>query len=321
MRILIVDDSQDSGEITEAALLSAGYTDVKMTDSASGAFKLLDIGKPTGEPSRVDVVLLDIVMPGIDGIEACARIRGDPRYGDLPIIMVTSLQDMDSLGNAFVAGATDYVSKPINRIEIVARVRAAIKLKSELDRRQSRERDLLTFLSTSGEHRAGLWIDPVTGLFVGEVAEAYLVAATHFSSDCETSVIALTIDRLDAVRSTRGDMAVAGIMARVARAVRAISANVGVVAAAYRDGVIVLVVPELPSKAAVQLGEALRASVSKLRLSNPEAISASHVTASVAVVTGMVSRGIDSVHLLTRALSAIPKVVAAGGNRVVPEYA
>jgi PleD family two-component response regulator len=85
--------------------------------------------------------------------------------------------------------------------------------------------------------------------------------------------------------------------------------------------VIVLVVPELPSKAAVQLGEALRASVSKLRLSNPEAISASHVTASVAVVTGMVSRGVDSVHLLTRALSAVPKVVAAGGNRVVPEYA
>ncbi len=67
--------------------------------------------------------------------------------------------------------------------------------------------------------------------------------------------------------------------------------HVGVVAAAYRDGVIVLVVPELPSRAAVQLGEALRASVSKLRLANPEAIAADHVTASVAVVTGMVSRG------------------------------
>jgi PleD family two-component response regulator len=116
-------------------------------------------------------------------------------------------------------------------------------------------------------------------------------------------------------------MAVAGIMARVARAVRASAAHVGVVAAAYRDGVIVLIVPELPSKAAVQLGEALRASVSKLRLSNPESIAASHVTASVAVVTGMVSRGVDSVRLLTRALSVIPKVVAAGGNRVVPEYA
>lgn len=116
-------------------------------------------------------------------------------------------------------------------------------------------------------------------------------------------------------------MAVAGIMARVARAVRSIAANVGVVAAAYRNGVIVLVVPELPSKAAVQLGESLRASVSKLRLSNPESIAATHVTASVAVVTGCVNRGIDSVQLLTRALATVPQIAAAGGNRVVPEYA
>ena len=116
-------------------------------------------------------------------------------------------------------------------------------------------------------------------------------------------------------------MAVAGIMARVSRAVRAIPTNVGVVAAANRDGVIVLVAPELPAKGAVLLGEMLRATVAKLRLSNPEAISADHVTASVAVVTGMVRREADSVHLLTRALSAIPKVVAAGGNRVVPEFA
>ena len=322
MRILIVDDSEDGRDVAEAMLLAAGYVEVSTVSSAAEAYRFLAIGGPATEgPSPVDLVLLDILMPEIDGIEACARIRNEVRYGDVPIIMVTLLDDMDSLANAFVAGATDYITKPLNRVELLARVRSALKLNSELSRRRARERELLQFMSTWGDRRASNWIDKTTGLFVGEVAEAYLVAATHFSSDSETSVIALSIDRLEAVRSTRGDMAVAGIMARVARAVRAIAANVGVVAAAYRDGVIVLVVPELPSKAAVQLGEALRASVSKLRLSNPESIAASHVTASVAVVTGMVSRGIDSVHLLTRTLSAIPKVAAAGGNRVVPEYA
>jgi phosphoserine phosphatase RsbU/P len=322
MRILVVDDSEDGRDIAEAMLLAAGYADVRTMKSAAEAYRFLAVGGPaTQEPSQVDLVLLDILMPEIDGIEACARIRNEERYSDVPIIMVTSLDDTGSLANAFVAGANDYITKPLNRVELLARVRSALKLKSELGRRQARERELLQFMSTWGDRRAANWIDKTTGLFVGEVAEAYLLAARQFSSDSETSVIALSIDRLEAVRSTRGDMAVAGIMSRVARAVRAIAARVGVIAAAYRDGVIVLVVPELPSEAAAQLGEAMRAAVCKLRISNPESIAASHVTASVAVVTGMVSRGIDSVDLLTRALSAVPKVAAAGGNRVVPQYA
>src|ERR1700676_2745608 len=98
MRILIVDDSQDSCDLTEAALLSAGYTDVATAPSAWEAFKFLDIGRNSNrDGAQADIVLLDIVMPEVDGIEACARIRSDERYADIPIIMVTSLEDMESL--------------------------------------------------------------------------------------------------------------------------------------------------------------------------------------------------------------------------------
>src|SRR5579862_4692204 len=174
LRILVVDDQEDSRDLTEGALLSAGYTDIVTAESGWGALKILDVGRTTEAGPPVDLMLLDIVMPEMDGVEACARVRNDERYADLPIIMVTSLDDMDSLTNAFVAGANDYVTKPINRIELVARVRAALKLKAELDRRQARERELLAFLSSWGDRRASLWIDENTGLFVGEVAEAYL---------------------------------------------------------------------------------------------------------------------------------------------------
>jgi sigma-B regulation protein RsbU (phosphoserine phosphatase) len=201
MRILIVDDQEDARDLTEAALQSAGYNDVITASSAWEALKFLDVGRTTDEPPAVDLLLLDIVMPEMDGIEACARIRNDARYADFPIIMVTSLDDMDSLASAFIAGATDYVTKPVNLIELVARVRAALKLKSELDRRQARERELLGFLSNWGDRRATLWIDEATGLFVGEIAEAYLTATTRQQDDETISILAVTLDRFDVYRS------------------------------------------------------------------------------------------------------------------------
>jgi PleD family two-component response regulator len=320
MGILVVDDSEEGRDIAEAMLLAAGYTDVSTAASAVEAYRYLAIGGPfPQEHHSVDLVLLDIMMPDIDGIEACARIRNDPRHSDVPIVMATAINDMNSLANAFVAGATDYITKPINRVELVARVRSALRLKSELDRRLARERELLEFMSIWGDNRASQWIDKATGLFIGEVAEAYLIAAADFPSGKDTSVIALAIDRFDAYRSTQGEAVAASIKARVAGAVRATATTVGVVAGAYRNGLIVLVVPELKSGPTVELGEALRAAVSKLGIANSESIAADHVTASIVVVSGRPDRWTDRFNLLTRAIAAIPRVTAAGGNRVVLE--
>jgi sigma-B regulation protein RsbU (phosphoserine phosphatase) len=317
MRILVVDDSEDSRDLTEGALLSAGYTDIVTASSGWEAMKILDIGRATEEKPTIDVALLDIVMPEMDGVEACARIRNDSRYGDLPIIMVTSLDDMNSLSNAFVAGATDYVTKPVNRVELIARVRAALKLKQELDRRQARERELLSFLSNWGDRRSGLWVDEATGLFVGEVAEAYLSTACGCRSGEEISIVALMLDRFDVYSATNGDAAARGVIAEVSRAVRRLAATIGVIAASYRNGMIVLVAPELGSNAARELGETLRATVAKLHVVNSESVVSDYVTASVVAVTGQVKRAVDRVHLLTQAIARVQDAAAAGGDRVV----
>jgi CheY-like chemotaxis protein len=144
MRILIVDDSEESCEIIQAALLSGGYADIGVAHSASEAFEWLGIGRPSIRASpEADIILLDFLMPKTDGIEACARIRDDPRYGDTPIIMVTSLDDMDSLAKAFMAGANDYVTKPIHRPDLVAHVQAAGMRSREARPRQARSHDRL----------------------------------------------------------------------------------------------------------------------------------------------------------------------------------
>jgi PleD family two-component response regulator len=317
MRILLVDDSEDARDITEAMLISANYRDVVTATSAWEAFKILDLGKPVSDRPPIDIVLLDIVMPEIDGIEACARIRNDVRYSDIPIIMVTSLEDMDSLANAFVAGATDYVTKPVNRTELVARVRSALKLKGELERRQARERELMAFLSSWGSRRATVWIDDVTGLFVGEVAEAYLGSPMGLGEDESVSVLALAVDRMDAYRAKQGEYAARCVLAQVAQAVRMIPATVGVVAAAYRNGPLVLVAPGLDAPAAVRLADVVRTEISKLRIANSESVVADHFTVSVAAVTGRLDGGCDGTHLLTRAISTIQTAAEGGGNRVV----
>jgi diguanylate cyclase (GGDEF)-like protein len=234
--------------------------------------------------------------------------------------MVTSLADADSLGNAFVAGATDYITKPVSRVELLARVRSALKLKAELDRREAREQQLLEVMSASDDHRSASLIDEANGLFSGQVAEAYLATDSNFAANSDTSIIALAIDRIEACRAAQGDEVAAAMVAKVAREVRATPAAVGVIAAAYRGDIIVLVAPGMESRAALKLAEALRASIAKLRISNPEAIAASHVTASVAVVTAKALDSHDRLHLLTRAISSLSKIAATGGNRVMPEF-
>jgi phosphoserine phosphatase RsbU/P len=319
VRLLLVDDSQDSRDLTEGALLSAGYADILTAASGWEALKILDVGRTTDENPSIDVVLLDIVMPEMDGVEACARMRNDPRYVDVPIIMVTALSDMDSLSNAFLAGATDYVTKPINRIELVARVRAALRLKQELDRRQARERELLAFLSSWGDRRAGMWIDEATGLFIGEAAEAYLKCVCGSDSGEVISVLALalTLDHLDGHGAANGEKFRRDALAQVGRAVRRLAATIGSVAAAYQNGIIILIAPELGANSARELAETLRATVQKLRLRNSESVASDYVTASVAAVTGRVKRTVDWVQPLNQAISGVQQAADAGGNRVL----
>ena len=317
MNIFVVDDSEDSRDIAEAALFTAGYRDITTAVSARDAYMKLNLDRPDVPAVPIDLMLLDIVMPEIDGIEACARIRNDARYVDVPIIMVTSLGDMDSLANAFVAGATDYITKPVNRIELLARVRSALKLKAELERRLARERELLDFLSTWGDRRASLWIDENTGLLVGEVAEAYLTAVTEHQTE-EASIVALAIDRLDVLRARHGEGAARQVLAQVAKVVQQTAATIGVIAAAYHNGLIVLVVPDLGPDAALELAETLQIDIAALAIPNSEAIAANHITASIAVTSGRVRSGADRVQLLTRAIATAQKTAANGGDRVVP---
>lgn len=317
MRILIVDDDDDARDLTEAMLKAAHLRDTVKAGSAWEAFKVLDLGQDTRQSPNVDIILLDIVMPEMDGAEACARIRRDERYADIPIIMVTSLGDEETLSNAFAAGATDYVTKPAKPIELVARVRAAMRIKGELDRRIARERELVSFVANWGQRRSAIWVDDVTGLFVGEVAEAYMSAMGGPGLDNCISVLSATVDNLDAYRSTRGEFAAREVLAQAAQVIMGVPATVGVVAAAYRDGPMVLVAPDWDLEAGADLAQRLSDAIAQRLFLAPGGELPERFTASVAVVTGRLGSGTDGAVLLAQAISAAQGASRAGGNRVV----
>ncbi len=117
--ILIVDDDSITRKTLRAVLSKNGYRVVD-ADSGAAALEMFSNVKP-------DLVLLDVVMPGMDGFEVCAQIRSQPEYQTLPILMLTGLDDVGSIDNAFDVGATDFITKPINWALLGQRLRYAFR--------------------------------------------------------------------------------------------------------------------------------------------------------------------------------------------------
>ncbi len=113
MGILIVDDSADIRNLHTTLLHAEGYSDVVTVASAREAFHHLGMNDPEARDPKVDLILMDITMPEMDGVEACFWIKAMPRLREIPIIMVTSHQEVNYLDEAFAAGAVDYITKPV----------------------------------------------------------------------------------------------------------------------------------------------------------------------------------------------------------------
>jgi len=141
MTILIVDDSPDQHTLLRSILGKAGHTDIMSADSAKSALSLLNLNGQ--EPTKqVDLILMDVLMPEQDGVETCRQIKNCAHLRDVPVIMVTAKNDLSNLQAAFAAGANDYINKPVQGVELLARVSSALALKQETDRRKAHEMDL-----------------------------------------------------------------------------------------------------------------------------------------------------------------------------------
>lgn len=121
--LLVVDDEPDNFDVIEAMLSNQGYT-LYYAANGQAALDCLNTVRP-------DLILLDVMMPGLDGMAVCRQIKALPQGLGVPIIMVTALDSKRDLSRCLEAGADDFVSKPINRVELVARVHSMLRIRQQ----------------------------------------------------------------------------------------------------------------------------------------------------------------------------------------------
>lgn len=124
-RILIVDDQPANIQVMGSILGKLGYAIIPATDGPS-AFKRLAVRMP-------DLILLDLLMPEMDGCEVCRQLQANPLWKDIPVVFLSAADDKDLIVRAFDSGGVDYITKPFNQAELISRVRTQIALKSARD--------------------------------------------------------------------------------------------------------------------------------------------------------------------------------------------
>lgn len=161
MGIVIVDDNATNLLIIEKFCLKPDTQISKWSPSAKELYQLLDMHSPSPAEVPVDLILMDMMMPEIDGVEACRTIQADDRLRDIPIIFVTAMGDSNKLAEALDAGALDYVMKPINKVELLARIRSTLRLKYEKDWHKERDKRIKYELDLAKQVQRSVLSSPI----------------------------------------------------------------------------------------------------------------------------------------------------------------
>lgn len=293
--VLVAEDSLVVRAVLRRQLEEHGYEVVEADDGAE-ALRLARERLP-------HVILLDVEMPRLDGHQVLAELKNDPRLSDTPVVFLTGRTKTEDVVEALRLGAHDYLRKPFDHAELIARVTAAARVKALHDELQRRAEELDRMSR----------LDALTGLHNRRHLDEHLRATVSAAKRRKQwlAVLMIDVDHFKSVNDSLGHAAGDEVLCEVARRLtRALRAED--VAGRWGGEEFLVLLPQTDAEGAVVVGERVRALVDKgpVRLADGEV----PVTVSVGVAGGL---GPDGDDLVQRADTALYEAKAAGRNRVV----
>ncbi|MCX5874954.1 MAG: diguanylate cyclase [Deltaproteobacteria bacterium] len=323
MAILIVDDIPVNLMLLEEMLQQEGYSDIYCVRSGQEALEMLaSTEEAEAEEKRIDLILMDVMMPGMDGIEACQRIKAQDGLRDIPVIMVTVRDDDEALAQAFAMGATDYIIKPVKEIELLARVRAALRLKRETDRRKAREQELVELtrqLDTMNRRLMHMVPrDSLTEVGNRRYFDEILVREWNRArrEAVPLSLLMVDLDDFKKFNEAHGRDKGDECLRKVADILRCVLKRAGDTVVRYGGEEFAAILPNTPNGGALVVAHEFMEQLAALNISCGGALVGVSLTASIGLATAEPCRGSDMQGLVIAAEGAHYLAKGEGGNRI-----
>lgn len=310
MSILLIDDSEVSWAFISHVLKAQGFTSIEAVTNAKQAYSALALSGPLlPTPVLPSLILLDLLMPGEGGLEVLRKIKSNPSTKEIPVIVITVSTEEEDLRVAFELGAHDFVNKPIRPVDLIARVKAAIRLKEALEHKNKLMRDMAE-ANLKLAHMSS--VDGLTGLANRRQFDEYMLrewsrALRHAHP---ISMVLIDIDYFKRYNDQYGHLEGDACLIKVAKALTDRVAR-------YGGEEFVLVLPELDSGRASAFARRVRGSIEALGIPHEGSLVAGVVTVSLGVATAVPEAAGMSSNLIESADKALYMAKDQGRNRVV----
>ena len=306
--ILIVDDVTHNIRLLDKILDGVGYNTV-FANSGKQALEIIG-----NKASQIDLILLDLMMPEMDGIEVCNILKSNPMYQDIPIIFITADNSAESFATAFKMGAIDYIKKPFDKAELLLRVENQLKLNKAYAGLRKSNDELLEAYALLQQL---VTVDPLTGLencrSIMIFTELQIKLAQRYKSFF--SILLIDLDYFKKINDTYGHLIGDEILKNIAKILKYVLRNVDHIGR-FGGEEFIVILPNTNLKNAVLVAEKVREAIANFKHNIEEQIIQATVSIGIASYNSLDD---DANQIIKRADQALYTAKSSGRNCSITE--